>query len=380
MAKILLIDGENIKALDKLRFTEEGRLQDYLEKYPSLIPLVEIVEGPSDLLCIGREVTVPSGAIDLLFIDKDGLLTIVETKLVKNPEIRREVIGQIIEYASFLSQWTLNDIENIANNYFRSERIPNEFRDKTLSEVITEFSPENDFSVDSFNAEVEKNLREGKIRLIIAVDELVEPLRVTVTFLNSYSNFEILLLQISSFEESEARKVLIASVFGYAQKERRLGRTKPKVNEEIFLARCQEEGHEMAMELYAKAKVLKDRRSDNGDFMNWGVSGYSYRMPWEGKPNGETIFIGYGDGTLSLWLEVIETGGTAGQKYLENLRKIKVFASKVDDYRKHRGPIFSASRMTTSDVDAFISAIEELGLALEVESNKHKLEVTEEQT
>ena len=63
MAKILLIDGENVKALDKIKFAEEGKLQDYLEEYPSLIPLAEIVEGASDLLCIGREVSAGPGAI-----------------------------------------------------------------------------------------------------------------------------------------------------------------------------------------------------------------------------------------------------------------------------------------------------------------------------
>ena len=97
-------------------------------------------------------------------------------------------------------------------------------------------------------------------------------------------------------------------------------------------------------------------------------------MPWEGKLNGETIFISYGDSTLSLWLEIIETGGEAGLKFLENLRKIEVFSSKVDNYKEHRGPIFSTSGMTTADVDTFISAIEELGLALKAESSKHKLE------
>ena len=119
MAKILLIDGENIKTLDKVRFTEEGKLQDYLEKYPSLIPLSEIVEGASDLLCIGREVGAGPGSVDLLFIDKDGLLTLVETKLVKNPEIRREVIGQIIEYASYVSQWTADKVYRVANEYLK---------------------------------------------------------------------------------------------------------------------------------------------------------------------------------------------------------------------------------------------------------------------
>ncbi|MFH0942309.1 MAG: hypothetical protein V1823_04750, partial [Chloroflexota bacterium] len=60
MTKILMIDGETIKALDKAKFNLERDLQDYLEKYPEIIPLDEIVENASQLICIGREVTVPS--------------------------------------------------------------------------------------------------------------------------------------------------------------------------------------------------------------------------------------------------------------------------------------------------------------------------------
>jgi len=355
MAKILLIEGESSKVIDKVKFTEEGKLQDYLEEYPSLIPLSEIVEGASDLLCIGREVGVPSGAMDLLYIDKDGLLTVAETKLVKNPEIRRTVIGQIIEYASYISQWTADDVYRIANDYLKSN----------LDEVIQKMSG-GKLPAEDLRANIEQNLKNGKIRLIIAVDKLIEPLRATVTFLNSYSNFDILLLQVSSFEESKTRKVLIPSLFGYAQKPE----TPKKINEGVFLARCREGGHKRAEELYFRAKALKESRRANGDFINWGVSGYSYRMPWEGYPAGETIFVGYLNGSFSPWLYVIERSGEAGQRYLENLRHIADFGSKVDDYKKHKEPSFSTDRMTVTDIDAFISVVEELGLALEAEANR----------
>ena len=115
MRKILVIEGDKATTLDEIEFIEEGKLQDYLEEYPNVIPLSEIVEGASDLVCIGREVGAGSGSIDLLCIDKDGLLTIIETKLRKNREARREVIGQIVEYASYVSQWAADDVFRIAN-------------------------------------------------------------------------------------------------------------------------------------------------------------------------------------------------------------------------------------------------------------------------
>ena len=145
---------------------------------------------------------------------------------------------------------------------------------------------------------------------------------------------------------------------------------KPKLDEATFIARCTEGNHQNSILLHSKIKDLLSLRRNNGDFINWGVSGYSYNIAWKGYPAGETIFTGSTDGNLSLWLYIIEKSGDTGQKYLQNLRKIADFGSKVDDYRKHKEPGFSTNKMTSADIDAFISAIEELAMSLEAESSK----------
>jgi len=367
MAKVLVIEGDKVTPLDKTKFTEEAKLQDYLEKYPSLIPLGEVVEGASALLCIGREVSAGPGSIDLLFIDKDSLLTVVETKLAKNPEARRTVAGQIIEYASYISEWTVDDVYKVANDYLKSDKIATKYKGLSLYDAMEKVTKSN-FSNEDFRANIEQNLKKGSIRLIIAVDELVEPLRATVTFLNKNSNFDVLLLQVKNFEESKSRRVLVPSLFGYATKPN--PPRKSHINEQIFLAHCREGEHKKAEELYSKATELKDRRKDNGDFINWGVSGYSYRIPWKGNPAGETIFVGYENGSLSLWLYIIEKNNEIGRRYLGRLRNIADLSSKVGDYKKHREPSFSTDKVTTADIDAFISAVDELGKYLNAETSK----------
>jgi len=289
MAKILFIDGKNIKALDKIKFTEESKLQDYLEKYPSLIPLTEIAEGAPDLLCIGREVNAGLGAADLLFIDKDGLLTIVETKLVKNPEIHRAVIGQLIEYASFISQWTADDVYRIADDYQKSN----------LDEVIQSMS-EGAFSSENFRSNIEQNLRNGMIRLIIAIDELIEPLRATVTFLNSYSNFDILLLQVSSFQGKEREQTILApSLFGYATKTTKTSLPRKQWNLERFLAdtreRCESEIADVITKLY-------DFTKSNADNVFWGTGAYIGSFTFHKLKLGAiiSIFSVYSDGWIYL--------------------------------------------------------------------------------
>ncbi len=175
MKKILVIEDGRDNALSKERFTDESELQGYLRKYPDLIPLEEVMDNAPRLVCIGEEVEIPSGYIDLLFIDENGGLTIVETKLARNPEIRRKVIGQIIEYASHLSNWTVDEVYKVASN----------FLGKRLEEVMKESW--NVSSTERFRINVVDKLKKGEIRLIIAVDEIVETLRTTVTFLNEKS-------------------------------------------------------------------------------------------------------------------------------------------------------------------------------------------------
>ena len=270
--KILLIDGGKVTPLSETEFTGEGKLQDYLEEHPTLIPLADIVEGASDLICIGREVGAGPGSIDLLCIDKDGLLTVVETKLRRNREARREVIGQIIEYASYVSQWTPDNVYRIANEYFaKPTGVHQSYEGKTLEVIMKEIAGD-EFLDEDFRSKIGQNLRDGRIRLIIAVDELIEPLRATVTFLNSHGNFDVLLLQVTDFQESEAKKVLVPLLFGYSAKSSGGGRETKHWDKISFLAdtkeRCEPKIARAVTKLYEFTK-------DHADETSWG-KGISY--------------------------------------------------------------------------------------------------------
>ncbi len=60
-------------------------------------------------ICI--EMPVPSGFVDNLMITPSGGLVVVETKLWRNPEARREVVGQVLDYAKDLSRWGYEDLQ-----------------------------------------------------------------------------------------------------------------------------------------------------------------------------------------------------------------------------------------------------------------------------
>jgi hypothetical protein len=140
-----------------------------------------------------------------------------------------------------------------------------------------------------------------------------------------------------------------------------------KINERIFIDKCQNDKHDKAIYLYSGAEALVKRRFANGDFLNWGVSGYSYRMPWKTYPTGETLFVAYHDGTLQIWPDLLrrKSSGLAGKNYWEKLRTIPGLTREFSKGSKHKYPTISTDKMKESDIDMFIQAIEELGKGLD---------------
>lgn len=80
----------------------EADLQKLLATSPDLLPGNETGLP----MAVARELPVAAGRIDLVGVDVEGELTLCECKLAANPGARREVVGQLLEYASALRGMT----------------------------------------------------------------------------------------------------------------------------------------------------------------------------------------------------------------------------------------------------------------------------------
>ena len=81
---------------------DEAWLQTLLHCHPEVFPIGQIESGYGDLIPLCRELPLlfdggRSGALDNLFVTRDGKLVLVEAKLWRNPEARREVVAQVLE-------------------------------------------------------------------------------------------------------------------------------------------------------------------------------------------------------------------------------------------------------------------------------------------
>ncbi|MHC4672912.1 MAG: endonuclease NucS domain-containing protein [Planctomycetota bacterium] len=105
--KVWDVNGEKLEEIPQSKLDAEKRLENWIENNPDLINM--------DILFIGRQVRTAYGdIIDLLAIDPDGDLVVIELKKSKTP---RTVVAQLLDYASWVNELGLADIEQIAEGY-----------------------------------------------------------------------------------------------------------------------------------------------------------------------------------------------------------------------------------------------------------------------
>ena len=125
------IDAEKPIPIPQQKLDLESRLEEWIMNDISLIS--------HDLLVIGRQVpTEYGGFIDILAIDQEGNLVILELKRDKTP---RDVLAQILDYASNVQEWGAEKVEEIAKNSIIEKTLDTAFRDKfqaELPEVLNE--------------------------------------------------------------------------------------------------------------------------------------------------------------------------------------------------------------------------------------------------
>lgn len=101
------IDGDAPKQLSTAKLPTERELHQFLLTDPTLLG--------AKLLVIGSEVPTPHGGrLDLLAIDGDGNLQVLELKRDRTP---REVVAQVLDYASWVSTLSRDEVIEIANRH-----------------------------------------------------------------------------------------------------------------------------------------------------------------------------------------------------------------------------------------------------------------------
>jgi len=208
------------RPLSRLRCRDEAKeLQQLLLHNPDFLPSAQIdPNDPPQWLLVKDEMPVTDPAtgqarwaIDFLYVDHTGMVTLVECKRCDDTRSRREVVAQMIEYAANGQHyWSAEQLHQCAEKTAGGA-------EKLAEWVVTQQGWE---SVDKFFEAAVKNLRESRMRLIFFLEESPNELRSLVQFLNrQLKDTEVLLVEARLYESSGGR-IVVPWLFGYTEEAR----------------------------------------------------------------------------------------------------------------------------------------------------------------
>lgn len=293
---IFLVRGETeLLELKAEPYDSEDLLQGLLERFPGLLMTgASSSEAGRRLLLIEREASVPDQtegggrwSVDHLFVDEEGVPTLVEVKRSTDTRIRREVVGQMLDYAAnAVSYWP---VEGIRVAFEKTCSELEEDPEARLGAFLGSTEP------DAFWLQVKTNLQAGRIRMLFVADEIPAELRRVVEFLNEQMDpAEVGAVEIRQFVGEGMRTLVPRQVGQTAGSERRKGagrRETKEWNVVLFfeeLGRTHPDDSPVAREIY-----------------QWAVK--SMPRPWwgSGKQIGSFIPVldhkGTGHTLIALW-------------------------------------------------------------------------------
>ncbi len=193
-SSIYMVDADGgLRQMTPSAPENEDRMQALVARYPELI-----TDGDGDLLLIRREQAISDGedgssrwSLDHLFVTRDALPVLVELKRAVDTRLRREVVGQLLDYAAN------------ATAYWQAGRIADSFL-KTAADagedpeaVLREFLGDQDSAV--FWAQVDANFKAGRIKLVFVADEIPRELARIVEFLNDQMRADVRAVELRWF-------------------------------------------------------------------------------------------------------------------------------------------------------------------------------------
>lgn len=174
---------------------DEATVQSLLAMNPDLLPTEEVDPSYSRLHLLGMEVGTHAGPIDIVYATEAGHLALVETKLWKNPQARREVVGQIIDYAKDLSYWSFQDLDAAVRKSVQPDGQQSQNIIESLRGAGADF--EESHLIDA----ISRNLRAGRFLLLIVGDGIREGVEQMAEYLGGAPSlqFTLALVELQLF-------------------------------------------------------------------------------------------------------------------------------------------------------------------------------------
>lgn len=195
-----LSNGSAVEMKEQV-FQTEDVLQKIIEENPHLLAR-SWDDHECRLFLIKREMPIMesddssnSFSLDHLLVGEDGIPVLVEVKRSTNTQIRREIVGQMTDYACRAAAWNIDELRGY-------------FKDNNPDDVLEQFN------TDEFWNQVETNLKAERLRLVFAADKIPDNLRAMIEFLDrNMKDIEVYGVEIRQYQTSDAM-LLSSNIIG----------------------------------------------------------------------------------------------------------------------------------------------------------------------
>lgn len=219
-------DDGTLVAMRASPFESEDVFQTLLAAHPTLLAGDALnPDSPRRWLLVAREQAVPGEeggtgrwSLDHLFVDQDGVPTLVEVKRASDTRGRREVVAQMLDYAANgVVYWPAEALRRQFERIHAAEE-----RDPDDAVRVLLENPEAD--PGAFWAQVDVNLRAGRIRMVFVADVIHPELKRIVEFLNAQmSPAEVVALELRHYAGQGLRTLVPRLIGRTAEAELRKG-------------------------------------------------------------------------------------------------------------------------------------------------------------
>jgi hypothetical protein len=167
---------------------DENWLQQLIATHPEILPYAELGEPTfATATSICTELPIEGKYVDNLLATERGGIVLVECKLWRNPEARRSVIGQILDYATELSKWDYEKLDaairrakppkgvSREDNFYSRAKSPDGLEERDFVDVVAQ------------------NLKRGRLLLLVIGDGIREGVESMAGFLQSHAGLRFTL-------------------------------------------------------------------------------------------------------------------------------------------------------------------------------------------
>ena len=143
-------------------------------------------------------------------VTPSGLPVLVECKLWRNPEGRREVVGQILDYAKELSRWSSSDLQREVSRCLKRGGNP-------MLDLVRAADPALDEI--RFNDALTLNLRRGRFLLLIVGDGIREGVEAIVEYLQVHAglHFSLGLIELPIYLMPDGSRLVVPRILARTQ-------------------------------------------------------------------------------------------------------------------------------------------------------------------